>query len=221
MHICWYVVYKLVMIKMHKIKYLKETRGVGPYLKLCRFAVTRPTHENRTDSKKFLVRFCSEFFFIRFETLSYLEGNTKSNFGEYKRGKFVKLVQKRSFMTICINKIEFLSVQVHKRCRLLALVYSDQKRSHQNGSRVLIFKKKLCKDIFHLEMCQKNLAVLCQDFLRSDEDRWEWPEGGGVATLAVKGNGKKNHLHTCQVSLFRRETPSFWPHLPPEHSSPS
>ena len=28
-------------------------------------------------------------------------------------------------------------------------------------------------------------------------------------------------LHTCQVSLFRRETPSFWPHLPPEHSSPS
>ena len=112
-------------------------------------------------------------------------------------------------MTICINKIEFLSVQVtdakeriqdlddrYKRCRLLALVYSDQKRSHQNGSRVLIFKKKLCKDIFHLEMCQKNLAVLCQDFLRSDEDRWEWPVGGGggVATLAVKGNGKKNHL---------------------------
>ena len=55
----------------------------------------------------------------------------------------------------------------------------------------------MCKDIFHLEMCQKNLAVLCQDFLRSDEDRWEWPGvggGGGVATLAVKGNGKKNHL---------------------------
>ena len=152
---------------------------IRPYLKLCRFAVTRPTHENRTDWKNFLVRFCSEFFFIRFETLSYLEGNTKSNFGEYKRGKFVKLVQKRSFMTICINKIEFLSVQVHKRCRLLALVYSDQKRSHQNGSRVLIFKKKLCKDIFHLEMCQKNLAVLCQDFLRSNEDRWEWPGGGG------------------------------------------
>ena len=39
--------------------------------------------------------------------------------------------------------------------------------------------------------------MLCQDFLRSDEDMWEWPGGGGgdlVATLAVKGNGKKNHL---------------------------
>ena len=37
-----------------------------PYLKLCRFAVTRPTHENRTDSKNFLVRFCSEIFFYPF-----------------------------------------------------------------------------------------------------------------------------------------------------------
>ena len=193
--VCWsYPDRGLISEDVFNLLTITDTCTPGPYLKLCRFAVTRPTHENRTDSKNFLVRFCSEFFFIRFETLSYLEGNTKSNFGEYKRGKFVKLVQKRSFMTICINKIEFLSVQVHKRCRLLALVYSDQKRSHQNGSRVLIFKKKLCKDIFHLEMCQKNLAVLCQDFLRSDEDRWEWPGGGGVATLAVKGNGKKNHL---------------------------
>ena len=33
-------------------------------------------------------------------------------------------------------------------------------------------------------------------FLRLDEDRWKWPGagGGGLATLAVKGNGKKNHL---------------------------
>ena len=30
-----------------------------------------------------------------------------------------------------------------------------------------------------------------------------------------------DHVHTYQVSLFRMETPAFWPHLPLEHSSPS
>ena len=99
-------------------------------------------------------------------------------------------------MTICINKISFLSVQVHKHCRLLALVYSDQKRSHQNGSRVLIFKKKLCKDIFHLEMCQKNLAVPRQDFLRSDEDRWEWPGGGGGVSYTCSEMKRKKEPST-------------------------
>ena len=31
----------------------------------------------------------------------------------------------------------------------------------------------------------------------------------------------EEHIHTCQVSLLRREAPSFWTHLPPKHSSPS
>ena len=88
---CWTSIYSIL------VKLIKKDADVRPYMKLCRFAVTRPTHENRTDSKKFLVRIVQNFFFIRFETLSYLEGNTKSNFGEYKRRKFVKLVQKTIF----------------------------------------------------------------------------------------------------------------------------